>query len=163
MPDDPIIVFVLARLAEEEADARAAIAAFSNRRHQDQGAWAALVDENGPGVELLNWTPSTEPPETQVDVMGGKWSQVGYWDTEYVGYDGEHLDDYEDIVKHIARQDPRATLARVAALRALVGDHRPQRYLPTSHPAWFECSRCIAPKEEQEDWPCDVVKGVAAI
>lgn len=169
MPEqDPILSFIDARLTEEEADAQAARAVFSSRRHPSQGAWAANVDEAGPGVELLDWLPSVEIPEAEVNVMGGKWGQIGHWEESFVGWEGENLDAYEDVVRHIAHQDPRGTLGRVAALRALVEPHRPYEHRTSYHRAdslliGVECDRCIAPKEEQEDWPCDVVKGVAAI
>ncbi len=62
-----------------------------------------------------------------------------------------HPDDHED---------PKM-LARCAALRALVAPHVPVPLVTSSR--WVECARCIDVREEREDWPCDVVRGVAAI
>jgi hypothetical protein len=70
---------------------------------------------------------------------------------------------YDDRARHIARQDPRATIARVAALRALVAPHeRIEEYGEAM------CRQCSYPSETSGDltggyWPCDTLRHVAAI
>lgn len=65
--------------------------------------------------------------------------------------------------RHIARQDPTATLARVAALRALLGEHGPIRQPPWAENPTPVCAYCSHLARSRRRLPCDVVKGVAAI
>jgi hypothetical protein len=97
---DPLVAFVLARIEEEERDARL-------------------------GCEAVH------PP-----------------------YGGYHPEGHED---------PKVA-TRCAALRALVAPHAPVPLAAGS--TWLECARCIDARDARdarEDWPCDVVRGVAAI
>jgi hypothetical protein len=131
-----ILAFIQARLTDEEADALAAT----------QEPWSLPW----PGKPFIN-----------IGDLGGAVVGQGPWNT------GKLAADAGDVA-HMVRQNPAATLARVAALRALVAPHKPYEHRvsildPNSRLIAVECNRCIAPKEEQEDWPCDVVKGVAAI
>lgn len=103
----------------------------------------------------------------------GPWT----WDKTYlVGPTGSVLEDAEgyggivvttEDMNHIARQDPAATVPRVTALRGLVAPHKADGYgigggwLPGEPPV--VCDRCLAADDERETWPCDVVRGIAAI
>lgn len=90
------------------------------------------------------------------------------------GEDGGDLGTFKaDVGAHIARQDPAATLARVAALRALVDLHEPT----TCTSYWHEtnggfvdngliCDICA--NHDREDgvtgeWPCATMRHLAAI
>ena len=127
---DPLVAFVLARIGEDEEMARAA-------QHDD-----AVV----PG----SWTPESYGVEDGRPCYHVAEDRQGhYWTVGVL---------YEPIAEHVARQSPRATLARCAALRALVAPHVPVPLVTSSR--WVECARCI---DVREDWPCDVVRGVAAI
>ncbi|MBL7487113.1 DUF6221 family protein [Frankia sp. AgW1.1] len=168
-----ILAFAGARLGEWESTAKAAIDAFSDRRYRAQGFWAANVDDGGPSVELLHWLHPTDRPDDDPKVNIGRWGSIGHWEERFVGWEGENLDEYEDVVRHIAGRDPHSTLIEVAALRALVAPHRriPCGVEEHGGPDFCKgddwCEECAHPSEITGDpigdWPCDVVKGVAAI
>lgn len=77
----------------------------------------------------------------------------------WLDVDWAEIDD--EPVTHIRRQDPAATLARVEALRGLVEAHCPEG---AEYPSGPWCERCWGMQSDaHEGWPCDVIKGVAAI
>lgn len=158
-----ILAFIGARLGGWESAAKAAIDAFSDRRYRAQGVWAVNVDDGGPSVELLHWLHPTDRPDEDPKVNIGRWGQIGHWEETFVGWEGENLDEYEDVVRHIAGRDPHSTLVEVAALRALVARHQPTDQLYGTFCAASCYPGQITGDLEGEDWPCDVVKGVAAI
>ena len=90
--------FILARLAEEEADARAAAGAHPS---------ATWIAGRGFGDEGVIDDPDGDP--------------VALW--AYVDAEDQLVGLSAADVGHIARQGPAATLARVVALRGLVGLH----------------------------------------
>lgn len=121
-----IRAFVLARLAEEEAEALA-----EGHDDPDEGGYYAC-------------------PVAQIAMFG------------------KPADEESDGACTCGLERRReATLARVDALRALAEPHNPVEgaIWDSNSSGHFGdvCARCIWPKEEQEPWPCDVVKGVAAI
>ncbi len=132
---DPLVAFVLARIGEDEEMARAA-------QHDD-----AVV----PG----SWTPESYGVEDGRPCYHVAEDRQGhYWTVGVL---------YEPIAEHVARQSPRATLARCAALRELVGRH--ERFVEYGE---VMCRSCAYPSETTGDltggdWPCDVIRGVAAI
>lgn len=79
----------------------------------------------------------------------------------------------EADARHIARQDPAATLARVAALRALVDLHEPTKCASYWHETkggfvdnGLICDICA--NHDREDgvtgeWPCTTMRHIAAI
>jgi hypothetical protein len=135
---DAMVAFVNARLEEEELDALAA------RQGGGDGRWTARIFDGG------------SAPTWQVDGKGcGLVCDVGDPIEHRAG-------SYAD---HIARQDPAATLARVAALRALVALHgrAPCGIEEHGGPDLCEgenwCKECAG----TDSWPCPTIRHVAAI
>ena len=123
---DPPVAFVLARLDEEEALAKACL--DEGAEPEWDRAFGAVLTKRDPNV----WS-KIEP-----DVNGA-------------------------LARHVAAHDPGITLARCAALRELVGRH--ERFVEYGE---VMCRSCAYPSETTGDltggdWPCDVVRGVAAI
>ncbi len=76
-----------------------------------------------------------------------------------------------DVAEHIARQDPAATLRRIAAHRRILKRHSPQEEgmgaIPPDFIEYREispvCERCGQPGEYGVVWPCDDVRDLAEI
>lgn len=114
--------FVAARLREDEEAARAAMVDTSPR------TWTAIEWRQGtqkaPGWDqdtVYAVRPGTQPdPSESVVVSSGPAGS--------------------DTARHIARQDPAATLARVEALRALVADIEAERHVVIEDDCWYTCA-----------------------
>lgn len=135
MTQSDIGEFIAARLGDEEVDARAAAEESRSQRWKAQ----KRSRENFFDITVI----AGEGPD-DVALANGTGVKTG---------------------AHIARQDPAATLARVAALRSLVNEHGARKPYPKASPEYAQCARCHEASDygDNEDWPCDVVKGVAAI
>ncbi|MGZ4520698.1 MAG: DUF6221 family protein [Mycobacteriaceae bacterium] len=112
-----LVEFLLARIAEDEATARAAVIPA----HDGPGAYK-------PHPELRSWTYS---PYSQVHSGEVEYEQTPemlsheYVDRFYVTCDGEGLSPSvdESVGPHIARHDPARVLAECEAKRRIVADH----------------------------------------
>lgn len=128
--------WILAQLDADEATARAATAA---PRPCGEGA-AGQRWEQRDGSGML-YTPAVEDH-----------ADAALWDDE---------GDAPDVAAHIAAQDPAATLARCAALRAVVALHKPRE-----RRSWLECVTCFDPDTQAGDydfetWPCPTLRALA--
>jgi hypothetical protein len=126
-----LVEFVEARLAEEQADAEAAGA----------NGWVAGEDGEGWAIEL--------------DLGQGPDST---WGACVTCNDSGGNELTEETARHMARQDPAGTLARVTALRAVMKLHRPVG-------EWPVCAGCFNPDDEADDQPhpCPTLRAVAGI
>jgi hypothetical protein len=123
---EPLVAFVLARIGEEERDARAAMVPSKQPGAVSKGVWVTL--------DFTVWDD-----DAMVTVAGN--------------HDDASLDDGH--AAHIARQDPQATLARCAALRALVALHERAGNHFTGD---FICNEC-----DSDSYPCRTLRHAAAI
>lgn len=143
---DEWAAFVLARVAEEEADARAAMEAG---RQGTDGRWHYSQTRGilgGYGDDLIV-------------------SEV--YDGFMVVADRSAVPMDSRIGTHVARQDPAATLARVEALRALVALHQPAMYDSAEwpHDVVPMCAEDVSRDSEDGasgEWPCDTIRLLAA-
>jgi hypothetical protein len=133
---DAMVAFVNARLEEEELDALAA------RQGGGDGQWTARIFD---GVRASTW---------QVDGKGcGLVCDVGDPIEHRAG----------SYAAHIARQNPAATLARVAALRALVALHEETDWNGVG-PLCDVCKVATGIGDDHEgEWPCATLRHLAAI
>lgn len=140
---DALAAFVLARIAEEEAAARAAY------RPGGDGPWIVDVSPSG-RASVWQRRPAREvgsslPPESHLAPVVATLA-----------------DNARAVCEHIARQSPAVTLARVQALRSLVELHgRVEEHGEAM------CGHCARPGEIsgdlEGDWPCATLRLLASI
>lgn len=131
-----ITEFLLARIAEDEAVARAAT----------EGPWEAdAMDAGHSRFEMNVWITAGDAGDTVCDMGGLQRSH-----NEKVALD----DGYKDA-QHIARHDPARVLAECAAKRAIIAEHQ-QDHLGAV------CTRCRFIGGYME-YPCPTLEALAAV
>jgi len=133
--------FLLARIAEDEAVARAAVIPESARPNAYK-----------PHPELSRWR---YVPDGEVEYDYD--DPYPYPTVAYVTCDHEGLlpSVNEEVGPHIARHDPARVLAECAARRAIVALHA--RYSER----YEGCSSCGSVAEYGVDYPCDTLRALA--
>lgn len=130
-----IAAFIEARLAEDEATARAATA----------GPW--LIDEGD------------EKPDHSLTIKGGPDQLPDVPGRETVVYSPYIWDETRPDFAHIARHDPARVLAEIAAKRAVVKEHAPADSIVM---ICRTCSRRDLSEWYGEYFPCPTLRLLAA-
>lgn len=64
--------------------------------------------------------------------------------------------------RHIRHNDPASEIRRVEALRRVVERHAPEVIEWALAPASVQCRACQYPYASEDDYPCDVIRDLAA-
>lgn len=170
-----ITEFLLARIAEDEAAARAATPGpweWWNLEGVDQG-WS----DNGPNLHrtsdewkrceyFCTWTDGDTDHRGEKGKPGHEHKAttevIGSWGHDAWGISIEPAD-----AEHIARHDPARVLAECAAKRSIVGMHQPMKddgWVSGESHGYLWCSSCgSVDYDSPVPYPCPTLRALAAV
>ena len=159
--------FLLARIAEDEAVARAATGGSWSWDHEDWSDRDMSGFKNGcvdgqdwghHGPDLMSSEPDPEYGGQSIVISSS-------------GYDADQVIVAEADGRHIARHDPARVLAECEAKRRIVGRHHPSDEY--EHQACVLCQwdvDCESPKHDHQyergqatSFPCETLRDLAAV